>query len=56
MTLPFPELLTYRFPGDRYSNDEALAGHKLGNLIMVAMRDIVGNFSDAIDLFQKSLR
>lgn len=47
------ELLTYRFPGDRYSNDEALAGHKLGNLIMVAMRDIVGNFSDAIDLFQK---
>lgn len=48
------KLLTYRFPGDRYSEDEVLAGHKLGNLIMVAMRDMTGNFPDAIDLFKKT--
>lgn len=46
------KLLTYRFPGNRYSKDEYLAGHKLGNLLLVAMRDITGNFSDAVKLFQ----
>lgn len=47
------KLLTYRFPGDRYGNDHDLSGHKLGNLIMVALRDITGNFEDAVLLFQK---
>ncbi len=48
------QLLTYRFPGDRYAKDEHLAGHKLGSLILVAMRDITGNFEKAIALFQKT--
>ncbi len=47
------KLLVYRFPGDRYSKDEELAGHKLGNLIMVALRDLTGNFAEAILAFQK---
>lgn len=47
------KLLVYRFPGDRYSKDEELAGHKLGNLIMVALRDLTGSFAEAIVAFQK---
>src|SRR3989338_5001934 len=38
------KLLTYRFPGDRYGKDNEIVGQKLGNLIMVGMRDITGNF------------
>lgn len=48
------KLLTYRFPGDRYGKDEQLSGHKLGNLILVAMRDITGDFGRAVELFQKT--
>lgn len=48
------KLLSYRFAGERYGKDEELGGQKLGNLIMVAMRDITGSFDKAIDLFQKT--
>lgn len=48
------KLLTYRFPGDRYGEDGNLSGHKLGNLILVAMKDITGNFAQAVTLFQKT--
>lgn len=48
------KVLTYRFPGDRYAKDEDLSGHKLGNLIMVAMQDITGSFAGAISLFQQT--
>lgn len=48
------KFLTYRFPGNRYGKDEYLGGHRIGNLIMVAMRDITGNFDDAVELFQKT--
>lgn len=48
------KVLTYRFPGDRYAKDHELSGHKLGNLIMVAMRDITGSFEGAISLFQQT--
>ncbi|QQG40620.1 MAG: YvcK family protein [Candidatus Levyibacteriota bacterium] len=48
------KLLTYRFPGDRYANDKELSGHKLGSLILVAMRDITGDFEKAIELLQKT--
>lgn len=47
-------LLTYRFPGNRYGEDSELCGHKLGNLIMVAMCNIAGSFYEAIPLFQKT--
>lgn len=47
------DLLTYRFPGNRYGRDHHLAGHKLGNLIMVALRDITGDFHTAVDAFKK---
>ncbi|GIW61660.1 MAG: hypothetical protein KatS3mg089_0512 [Patescibacteria group bacterium] len=47
------KLLTYRFPGDRYGSDNDLAGHKLGNLIMVAARDITGSFDTAIEKIQQ---
>ena len=47
------EFLTYRFPGERYGKDEELIGHRIGNLIMVAMRDVTGSFEKAVSLFQK---
>ena len=50
------KLLTYRFPGDRYGKDNEIVGQKLGNLIMVGMRDITGNFADAVLLFQKTFK
>jgi len=48
------KLLTFRFAGERYGKDEEIGGQKLGNLIMVAMRDITGSFDKAITLFQKT--
>jgi uncharacterized cofD-like protein len=48
-----PELLTYRFPGDRYGRDSDLGGHKLGNLILVALTQMTGNFEQAVKQFQK---
>lgn len=50
------QILTYRFPGDRYAKDENLSGHKLGSLIMVALRDLTGDFEKAIELFQKTFQ
>lgn len=50
------KLLSYRFEGDRYGKDSDLPGHKLGNLMMVALRDITGNFEKAIEIFQKTFQ
>jgi uncharacterized cofD-like protein len=50
------KLLTYRFPGDRYSKDEELAGHKLGNLMLAAATDMTGSFTGAIALLKKLFR
>lgn len=47
------DLLTYRFPGDRYGKDEELAGHKLGNLIMAGLYETVGDINKAISSFKK---
>ncbi len=46
--------LTFRFPGDRYGQDELLAGHKLGNLVLFGMTKITGNFNEAIKMFQRT--
>lgn len=46
-------LLTFRFPGDRYGKDELLAGHKLGNLIAVALNDSTADFNELVAKFQK---
>lgn len=50
------QLLTYRFPGDRYGQDGQLAGHKLGNLILVAIRNMTGNMDKTLKEFQKLFR
>lgn len=42
------QLLTYRFEGDRWGRDDSLAGHKLGNLILVALTKIYGDFDRAL--------
>lgn len=42
------ELLTYRFSGNRYGSDHALPGQKLGNLILVALTSITGDFNKAL--------
>lgn len=47
------KLLMYRFAGDRYGKDESLGGHKLGNLMMVALTSITGDFSEALSQMQK---
>lgn len=47
------KLLTYRFPGDRYGKDDSLGGQKLGNLILVALRDLTGSFENGLKEFQK---
>lgn len=47
------KLLTFRFPGNGKGEDSELYGHKLGNLIMIALLNITGRFDKAISLFQK---
>lgn len=47
------KLLEYRFAGERYGSDESLGGHKLGNLIMVALTSIMGDFTNALSQMQK---
>lgn len=47
------KLLSYRFKGERYGEDEALGGHKLGNLMMVGLTSITGDFSKALSQMQK---
>ena len=47
------KLLGYRFAGERYGAEEALGGHKLGNLMMVALTSITGDFSKALSQMQK---
>lgn len=42
------DLLTYRFSGNRYGSDRALPGHKLGNLILVALTSLTGDFNKAL--------
>lgn len=46
------KFLTYRFPGDRYGEDDELSGHKMGNLMMVAAQEITGSFEGAIELMK----
>lgn len=47
------KLLSYRFKGDRYGVDESLGGHKLGNLMMVGLISITGDFGKALSQMQK---
>lgn len=47
------KLLTFRFPGNGKGEDAELYGHKLGNLIMIALISITADFDKAINLFQK---
>lgn len=47
------KLLTYRFVGERYGTEESLGGHKLGNLMMVALTSIMGGFGKALSQMQK---
>ncbi len=47
-------LLTYRFPGNRYGNDSALEGHKLGNLILTSIFNQTNDFIKSIEIFQRT--
>lgn len=42
------KLLTFRFKGDRWGRDDSLGGQKLGNLILVALTSIYGDFNKAL--------
>ncbi|MBI2612176.1 YvcK family protein [Candidatus Gottesmanbacteria bacterium] len=42
------ELLTYRFEGNRWGREDSIGGHKIGNLILVALTKILGNFNLAL--------
>lgn len=47
------DLLTYRFSGKRYGSDHALSGHKLGNLVLVALTSLTGSFDQALKQIQR---
>ncbi len=47
------DLLTFRFPGDRYGADADLPGHKFGNLMLVGLTAIMGDFGKAVNEMQK---
>lgn len=47
------DLLVYRFSGDRYGPDTDLPGHKLGNLMLVALTRITGDFNKALFEMQR---
>lgn len=42
------KLLTFRFEGDRWGPDDSLAGQKVGNLILVALTKMLGNFDKGL--------
>lgn len=42
------DLLTYRFAGNRYGSDRSLPGHKFGNLMLVALASVTGDFNKAV--------
>lgn len=50
------QLLTYRFSGNRYGSDYSLPGHKLGNLILVALTSITGDFNKALLELQRMFK
>lgn len=50
------ELLTFRFKGGRWGRDDSLGGQKLGNLILVAMSQLTGDFNEALTQMQRIFR
>lgn len=48
----FSKLMSYRFSGE----EEDVGGHNLGNLILTALADTTGNFSEAIHQASKFLK
>ncbi len=49
VALADPESLVARLFQHRFPHGEGLAGHALGNLVIAALADITGGFSDAIE-------
>jgi len=49
------KLLNYRFIGDRYGKDNELGGHNFGNLLLVALADIAGDFNKGLEEASKIL-
>jgi uncharacterized cofD-like protein len=49
------KLLNYRFAGERYGKDTELGGHNFGNLLLVALSDITGDFNKGLDEASKIL-
>lgn len=47
------DLLKYRFKGRRYGPDSILPGHKLGNLMLLALSSIKGDFNQGLVEIQK---
>ncbi len=47
------KLLTFRFPGKRYSQDRILDGHKLGNLMVVGAIQEAGSLNKALKSLQE---
>lgn len=50
------DLLTFRFKGGRWGRDDSLGGQKLGNLILVALTQITGDFETALRQIQRIFR
>lgn len=47
------KLLTYRFPGNRWGADHSLGGQKMGNLLLVSLTKILGDFNLALSTLER---
>jgi uncharacterized cofD-like protein len=50
------DMLTFRFKGRRWGRDDSLSGQKLGNLILVALTQLTGDFNTALEQMQRIFR
>lgn len=46
------ELLTFRFSGNRYGSDWSLPGQKFGNLMLVALTSLTGDFNKGLSFME----
>lgn len=47
------KLLTFRFEGNRWGRDDSLGGQKIGNLILVALTKMFGNFNRGLEEIER---
>lgn len=49
-------LLTYRFPGDRYGKDEEIGGQKVGNLLFIGAKEVTGSVEKGLEFLENTFQ